>query len=696
MATSKDFRVKNGLVVEQDISFGGSFKDLSGNPISLGGTSSDTYTVKDSLILQQSETPIGTVVSKTSIPSSSSPVTYTGGSPSQISTALSFDYGYFYSTYANIYSSASNTAAFQAFFANGKTITIQKNGYTWELTINNYLDYGSWAQIYYTVNSTNSPWMDPASYDPYYQTAQSGISFSGVVVTPEQYILTLSGATTPLTADDKLILNGSQVAAPTQFSVPSIGTWDISINGGNPSTNVYTVDFGSNNYNSNQAPIRKLLQVGTLVTIADNTWGESGVYLVTAVGPDGTWASTNGMRVTFEYVSGTNYPTSYAGLSTIFQSYFAGASGIIIPNYTTEYIDDFAIAVGSTYKSFNQYSYLNIGDVISHIPATTSIKFKDDAGNNIKAITYNNSTNEMTYDGIVQPILTDAKSNLYSLNSNPLSTAYTNIVTLGNSTYSQGNASVCIGFNSLSGESGISIGHTAQASSIYSVAIGQSTNASTFGIAIGWASATSSGISIGSSAQSSSGIALFGNAYGARAINMGAFSSANQNSQISISTSISGTYPNQTSTVFWSDGNLTKNGITYLRAANGQSNSTQSSTNTSSEYTVDIGNRFERSARMMMLGTATILIKPTGDLNNDDTKAVEIKLVVRSTANNTFVLETISTNNIFAGTGSIHPNWTPSFELFNNRYLHFKLDKGSDTTVLGVVCKLEFQVLHTA
>lgn len=37
MATSKDFRVKNGLVVEQDISFGGSFKDLNGNPISLGG-----------------------------------------------------------------------------------------------------------------------------------------------------------------------------------------------------------------------------------------------------------------------------------------------------------------------------------------------------------------------------------------------------------------------------------------------------------------------------------------------------------------------------------------------------------------------------------------------------------------------------------------------------------------------------------
>jgi hypothetical protein len=37
MATSKDFRVKNGLVVEQDIELGGILKDLSGNPIELGG-----------------------------------------------------------------------------------------------------------------------------------------------------------------------------------------------------------------------------------------------------------------------------------------------------------------------------------------------------------------------------------------------------------------------------------------------------------------------------------------------------------------------------------------------------------------------------------------------------------------------------------------------------------------------------------
>lgn len=42
MASSKDFRVKHGLVVEQDLQLGGTLKDLSGNPISLGGGSGET------------------------------------------------------------------------------------------------------------------------------------------------------------------------------------------------------------------------------------------------------------------------------------------------------------------------------------------------------------------------------------------------------------------------------------------------------------------------------------------------------------------------------------------------------------------------------------------------------------------------------------------------------------------------------
>jgi hypothetical protein len=99
---------------------------------------------------------------------------------------------------------------------------------------------------------------------------------------------------------------------------------------------------------------------------------------------------------------------------------------------------------------------------------------------------------------------------------------------------------------------------------------------------------------------------------------------------------------------------------------------------------------------MMLIGTATIMIKPTGDTNNDDAKVVEIKMVIRSTATNTFTLEILSTNNIFAGTGTLHPNWTPSFEMNQNRYLLFKMDKGSDSTALGVLCKVDFQVLHTA
>lgn len=78
MATSKDFKVKHGLVVEQDILFGGTLKDLTGNPISLGGG--------DSLI---TEVPL-TSYKDIGLPTS---VTYTPQTTISVNSGFDFNVG---------------------------------------------------------------------------------------------------------------------------------------------------------------------------------------------------------------------------------------------------------------------------------------------------------------------------------------------------------------------------------------------------------------------------------------------------------------------------------------------------------------------------------------------------------------------------------------------------------------------------
>ena len=701
MATSKDFRVKNGLVVEQDISFGGSFKDLSGNPIQLGGTSSDTYTVKDALILQQGITDLGTVVSKSTIPPTSVPLSYTGtGNPSStnvIYSVLNYNYGYFYSSSADIYSVVSGTDKIRELFAPGNVVRITKDGFWWDLTITSIPSYSSsYVNINYNVsNYSSGAYTSPSMYNSYFEWSQN-ISFSTNILIAQKYVLNLNDAAVALTLDDKLLINGSENDTPYLLSTSTRGTWDIAITNGGDS---YEVVFGSNTYYSNTADIRKLLRVGNTVTISDNTWFTSGVYLITEVGSDNVWASANGLRVKFQYVSGANYPAQYTSLSGIFSSYFASASATLTPNYTIDYVEDrFSEISGNSYVSFENYDFLDVGDVLTYIPATTSIKFKDDAGNNIKAITYNNNTSEMSYDGIVQTISIDSSNNILSLNSNTTLSTYSNTVVLGNNAKANGNQVIAIGQNSQAGPSGVAIGENTNSASVYGVAIGVQAGTSTFGTAVGYYAYASSGIAIGSNSYSTSGIGIGPSAYSSAtsSIAIGTNANASHTSQITFSSSTNSSYINQISTVFWSDANLTRNGLTYLFANSGASSSTQSTANGSSTYSVDVAGRFSKNQRMMLMGTATIMIKPTNDQNDDDCKVVEMKMVIRSTDSNTFILEPISTTTVFAGTGTLHPNWTPAFELLNNRYLHFKFDKGSDTTALGIVCKLDFQVLHTA
>lgn len=693
MATSKDFRVKNGLVVEQDISFGGSFKDLSGNPIELGGTSSDTYTVKDELILQQSETPIGTVVSKSIIPATTLPTTYTSNQTNNdtnpIRSVLNFNYAYFYNNYANIYSISTGNDKLKELFAIGNTVRITKDGFWWDLSITSVPNFNtSFVQPYYDVIGTNSQWSTPDSYASYWDSTYN-ISFSCDLPIAQKSALTLNSSATQLADGDKIIINGSQNDTPYPLSTNTIGTWGIGVT---TPTSSYTVAFGSNTYYPNTQNLRDILQVGNTVTISDNNWNVSGVYLVTNVSTDTIWNSTYGFSVTLQYVSGTDYPAVYTNMASIFSSYFGSASATITPNYSTLYLDRFTETSGNNYITFDDYDFLNVGDVLQYIPVTTAVKFKDDAGNNIKAITYNNSTSEMTYDGIVQTLEYNSTTKSYwtsaanaERKASNISSNHLNVLAIGNNASSNQN-SIAIGNNSnCVNDNSVSIGNGSYGLD-YSISIGNIANAYSQSVAIG-AGANSAGyasIAIGAGGAIAGGDYSVALGAGAYTSNRGQFSFASTGSF----------FKNQSTIIQWSNSNLTGNSNNYISIGNSTYKSSSAAGNSGGWfYLTGLSNN---PYQVMALAEATVMYKPTQDANNDDVKVQLIKFVVRTTSYSTWVIDQLSTTDIFAGTGTLNSNWTTSFEIYGNDRLVCKVNKGTDSTAIGVCAKVEFKVLHTA
>lgn len=486
----------NGTHTNISFAYNGSALSAS---VSLPATSGDTF---DTLNIQQSETVIGTVTSKSIIPPTTQFVEYVSNgnnsSTNPIYAILNFDHGYFYSSYANIYSPSNNTKI-RELFATGNIVRIAKSQYWWDLQItgNDGGNSTTYFNPYYTVigsNNTNG-WSGPDGFDPYYPWDQD-ISFSTNLPIAQKYVLTLNNPATILGASDKLLFNGDLTDTPYTLNVTNRGTWDISI------TNSVTdqVIFGSNSYYANQDAIKELLQVGTTVTISDNVWGQTGTYLVTGVGADTAWTSTYGFSVQFQYVSGTNYSQQYTSLASLFNSYLASISGIVTPNYTTKYkSSNFSTLNNTSYVSFNNYDFINIGDEVSYIPGIASIQFKDDAGNNVKAISYNNSTGEMVYEGLPDSPIIYLGSNQNTFSgvaykadepgdgNSPRNSNVTNSISIGKNSGDGGSNAISIGNDAKAQSQSTVVGVNSRASG-NSISIGNSTESgqvNSFGIAIG-------------------------------------------------------------------------------------------------------------------------------------------------------------------------------------------------------------------
>lgn len=664
---------------------------------SLGGNSGsdasfDNVNIRNILTMQQTAIPLATVVSKSIIPATTEFVDYVGtqtGNTSleELYAVFNFQYAYFYSTYADIYSPTNGNDKIKEFFAPGNTVRITKDGYWWDLQITGTNNSNtSYYNAQYNVIGTNSSWAYPNDYNSYYEWNQN-ISFSTNLPIAQKYVLNLDQNVPALIADDKILINHELNGTPYLLSVFSIGTWDVGVTAW-PSSE-YVV-FGSNTYYSNTANLRKLLQLGNTITIVDNTWSGSGTYLITEVTSDNLWNSTYGIKVKFQYVSGTDYANQYTALSNIFTSYFSSASATITPNYTNDYISRFATLNNSTsYVSFDNYDFLSIGDVLTYIPSTTSIQFKDNIGNNVKAITYNNSTGVIEYGGLVQAFDYDSTdSSIWSVNANS-SRKQDNI---NNHT-----SVIAIGYNSQSHQSSIALGSNSNCGGSEAIAIGSSAGSDGQSVAVGAnAYAGNNSVAVGNSTYSAYQASTFGynaKAYANYSAAIGVNSFANRISQFSYAATNNSTYKNQNTIVQWSNPGFNNSGTRYLYLGN--STNTDSTPYTWSDAAFPLNALVNRSNRTIAMATAIVMYKPTNDVNNDDVKVEEIKFVVRTLSSEMWVIEQISSNVLYSGSGSLHSNWSTTFEINSNNHLFCKVNKNSDTTSIGISVKVEFQVLST-
>jgi len=658
--------------------------------------SGDTF---DTLNIQQEEVVIGTVTSKSIVPPTTEFTEYVGTQSGQQSqeelySVLKFDYGYFYSNYANIYSPSDNTKT-KEFFAAGNTVRITKDGYWWDLQMTSASGGDStYFSPNYIVIGTNSTWDWPSQYDSYYQWNQN-ISFSTNLPIAQRYALTLSNPAIALGASDKLLFNGA-VGDPTfNLNVTDRGTWDNGIAGGNEN-GLDVIFFGANSYNTNQDQIKELLQVGVTITLRDSVWGQNAIYLVTSVGADTNWGSTYGFSVKLQHVSGVNYSQQYAPVHTVFNNYFLSVSGIVPPNYTSKYRSTHFSALNNTsYVSFNNYDFINVGDEVSYIPGIASIQFKDDAGNNVKAISYNNLTGAITYDGLVQTLeYNSTLSNLWSINASSnrkntnIDSSHANLIAIGKNAESHAE-SIAIGKNAtINGPYAVSIGNN-------TTSIGQSTTIGYNNYATNYATAL--GTSTNAYGQESIAIGYACTTSGPWSVAIGASARADSRAQYSYASSGSSFCRNQTTIIQWSTPDLSLSGNRYLHLGN--TGSTSSSPATWMNGAFALSNLSGRSDCTVALGIATVMYKPTNDQNNDDVKVEEIKFIVRTTTSQNWVIDTLSTTSIYSGSGSLHPNWSTSFEISNSNgnfnHLYCKINKGSDTTSIGISVKVEFQVLST-
>ena len=675
----------------------------------------DNLNVRNGIVLKQEIVPIGTVLSKSTTTSNE---THACGWQDNWYNVIGANYIYFNDQNTIRMYSSNNMPWHQYFATIGSEISITfNNGLgTYIYTINSFSDDGMFVTIGVTptnnagvYNTIGSNTIGAVGYGSY----NADISITSSVTLNS---LVLDNASVAVQAGDKIAVNGLLKSAPVSSSVNITGTasslgWQ---SGGNTGPNSYLF-YVDSSVNLTTTTTQGLVDTMNVFTTGNNVtlnWnGNIGVVnvsnasIISANGYPNT-----GFSVSLTYVSGydhiSNGTFSYA-LGMMSQPINWTANIMSSVNYTTKYASQLIASTltVNSYKSTSEWVGLQVGDTIGYIPNSTSIKFMKDDGTSIKAITYNNNTGAMTYDGIVIPpsaISIDNNYNIVSSDATPIQAGANSNVLLGKIAVALGARNVSIGYQSQTRASDqVTIGSNAFLGDYasYSVAIGN------------WAynDFSSSSVAIGQNAQTSG----WGNA--AIAIGNGAQSN-NASNSIAIGYGASAT---QTNNIALGKNTIASGSNTFFRMSTGDNSyanptvelhrhAPSFSISNQSKY-IGIGGAYDSTPhynylpaisgssgwqRTTILGTAIVMIREATE-NTNRWKIIELKFHVRTTSSYVYSYTQISNTTLASGSDTtFNSAITTSGEILSNSYLEVKITNSTATSYnIGADIKMTFQVL---
>lgn len=425
----------------------------------------------------------------------------------------------FYAYPAYLYWSQTNltSSATASSWAVGSTIKVTSGSYWWKFNITGVSFSGMGTQVDVTEIASSAPWSlyVQGSY------GMSNFGQSGVASYPVDIALSSTGtvntveldnAAIPLVVGNKILVNGSTATTPVPTTLNlsgSLSSFSVQNTGGQPGyPNQRYIDISSDwntVTNTNLVNIKTMFTNGNEVSIVYG--GQIGVYTVSATSIiSGMYGTNTRLNFTLTFFSGTDFlqngTLGYA-MGDMGQSVNWNSVIQVSTNYSS-HIDSFGSAVNTAYQSSSSWSWLHVGDVLSYIPNGTSIQFSKDDGTTVKAITYNNNTGALVYDGIKSLIGDNAASTtLYSdTNVQSATKSASQATVYGYGAYA-GNSAVAVGTNAGSGSSATNVTDYGNAfgvdskASYQSIAIGTSSYSTQYSVALGNGSNISSGHSTG-------------------------------------------------------------------------------------------------------------------------------------------------------------------------------------------------------
>ncbi len=342
----------------------------------------------------------------------------------------------------------------------------------------NYYSQGSTAVDFgASLVSGQAPWDVSSWTDWWYPWATSSAAqMTSIVyntVVPASYSVYFDHQVPALGNINKLFLNNSSTIVDNK-SFSNLSQFAVYVS---PANGMYFNNFTFYNDGGINGFVISTMGGGSeyynfIDTASEMVFTDIGTGITWTLAPIGlTWSNAYGNLYAYDVLSTSNpsYPTPY-NVRASYSSNDASCAFTVNVDILS-YLSSASTSVTGIngFKSNTDItSKFTVGDALSYTTKTTSIVFGDDT-TGTKAITYDETTGKITYDGLVSALSINAdRYALYSSNS----LISTNNATPGMYSISLGNASTG------GGEGGVAIGSSAAANSYHTVSVGYNARSS--------------------------------------------------------------------------------------------------------------------------------------------------------------------------------------------------------------------------